>query len=431
MLLGQDMPLLYVLFPTFKETKNFEIVFSFFEGIGQTINDPIQLLNYIKIQLSQKIEQLTDYIYIDLANGVIQGCYNQHKEDIEFFLDNALNDIFWEQHFPRLQWNIGFDEKGFNRLIRSFKNNKIITNQYLTLADGRRMDLLSIDQIIKFLSLLEKKENNIPSIISILRMLTINKEKDICYKNNLAEFSLNFFVKFDWKLIEQFNEYIISSILDYTFSNTSNIEKIMTILSQLILFKKESLEIYSLYESNKYIKPFLNHYPKESLDIIYQLDKYNSYNSAIYLLRYDHDRTSETNDLLLNIPDDILLDWCTISADDRLLFMASICKILPNAKSSDHIAMKFSSIARSLFEKTNKKEEMLDIWIDRLYPRLSVGSRANIIRSRALYFNCLKESQDKKTITLINEAMSKLEKLAVDEEERERKRNIDIYERFE
>lgn len=127
------------------------------------------------------------------------------------------------------------------------------------------------------------------------------------------------------------------------------------------------------------------------------------------------------------VPDDALIEWCSVSAEDRSIFAAQTCKLFeresPRGFPEQKIVGLASAPTRLLAFAPNKKE-VLDILLSRFTPSSWSGSLSAILRDRLQYLDEINPTGDQELKTHLDavrsQFLARIEAEEGREEERER-----------
>ncbi|PXX37995.1 ATP-binding protein [Undibacterium pigrum] len=424
---SSDIHLIYELLPDLLKNDNHNNVFAFSKGFSISFGDIETLLIAIKKTIREIESTELDLAFVF---GLISGWNERDPGAVAFFLENAVEDDTWSQFFPYLQQAIIIDDYGYERLIKSLTLGNAKIWRFKCLQGGQATSALSAKQMMTLISKIANDKEGATIAIEVLYMTVHNaSERTDEYKLELAELCIHFFENFEWMRIDNRNanlSYHIKDILDFTLRPPLAIQNIDLMLSRLIDFERNTYR----YRSRVYIKPFFLYHTHKTLDCIYQSDDDGSFSTAIYMMDDDF---SFGDDHFFQPPENLVIEWCQVSPNDRCIFIAKICQIFKSR--SDDIdeqnKIGLSDIAKSIFAFSDQKEIILKCFIDRFIPTSWSGSKAAIIRNRISLLDELNPNKNQHLQTLLEAAKHDLEMDAVAAAKSEDTQDRSQNERFE
>ncbi|MDP5008109.1 MAG: hypothetical protein NWQ13_03755, partial [Glaciimonas sp.] len=426
-LAGDDTQLITDFLPALLKT-NSQNIHRFSCGVAQSFHNIQSLLTDAK---SIIVEIERPVLNLAFIFGLIEEWNKIDADAASTFLNSAVKDSIWEQFFPQLQVAVPLNDAGYTRLMYALELGKAQIRQFNCLQFGGTTATLSANQVMTLILSIADKPDGIPVAIDILHMVIHGaKEKPAAYQCELANYCIDFCQKLNWQSIiddsdESFNRHL-NAILEFSLQSPIDDENIELILQRLIDFKRTSNRMYFFYP-NVYLTPFLLHYTKKTLDFIYKPDDDGSYTFALRLLSDNFASWHEKP--LFQAPEHLVLEWCQVSPNDRLKFIAQICSPfkLNQIEVDNGSENSLSEHAKNIFRLAENKKEILDIFIDKFPPSGGIGSLAAIIRSRISALDELNTENDITITHMIVAAKERLEEMAVSwatqEENRDRSRN--------
>ncbi len=428
-LAGKDPDTIIKLLPELLQESRNNNILSFAAGVAQTFNNIPVLLTQAKDAITKIEPSSPDLRFI---KGLIDSWNKTDANAVAAFLDDAVDDMIWGKFFPDLQLSVSLDDAGYERFVRAIETGKAPIRQFLYLQYGATAPL-SIGQVMTLISSIEKKPGGVDVAIDILQMVIWgSKEKGDVYQQELANQCIYFFQKFDWPNVDNTNQnrqYHLNEILEFTLQAPIAEANIDLILQGLVDFDGEH---YPLIE-RKYLKYFFQYHTKKTLDHIYQTDDDGSYETALKLMTDPYASLHEEH--FFQPPTDLVLEWCAISPDDRLMFIAQVCSIFTaNQTEIDHdnkIENHISDLAKIIFKLVADKEVILELFVKQFIPNMWSGSRGMLIKSRIPLLSEFDDGHDPITSQILEKAKEKLEEIAENELASEESRNRGQNESFE
>jgi hypothetical protein len=221
----------------------------------------------------------------------------------------------------------------------------------------------------------------------------------------------------------------INEILEFTLRAPIAEAKIDLILQGLVDYEGAHFP----FNARNHLKPFFQYHTKKTLDHIYQTDDDGSYESALLLMAYPYASLHEEH--FFQAPTDLVLEWCAISPDDRLMFIAQACSIFANyqnaAVNNDEIENHISDLAKNIFKLAADKEVILELFIKQFFPNVWSGSLGMLIKNRIPLLDEFDVGDDPITSQTLAKAKRKLEEIAENELASEESHNRGQNESFE
>ena len=357
--------------------------------------------------------------------GIISGWNKTNPTGVGAFLDNALCDDTWGAIFPELQVAIGLDDLGHSRLIKCLESGNAPSWQFQNLGSGRATDPLSVEQVASLISRLSTKpDNGLVVAIDVLDMVILCADnKDEEYIAELQVYCSKFIKEIDWASTNLSNDDVmphLDRIIACGLSGTAPHVEASKALSSLIHSERSNAKIFPRRLGNILI-PFFKRCPEEALNACYFQDSDGNYRSALRLVSVNH--PYELGDTAINaVPEDVLINWCKLSLDDRCTFAAQTCKLLEKSPSNglnDESVISIASTAKSILAHAPNKQKIMEIFLERCRPSQWSGSRSVILRQRLQLLDQFNPDNAKELGTLIEEAKTRFSKIIEGEEQEE------------
>ena len=129
----------------------------------------------------------------------------------------------------------------------------------------------------------------------------------------------------------------------------------------------------------KALKPFFQHFPRLSLEMICNPGDDGTFRGATELVSDPYSERRET--ALELVPTEVLIDWCNEKPDTRYAFAAGTCKLFEK-RDDEKTPLAISDTAVSLLAAAPDKTAVVPKLIRRLRPSFGTGSLADILEAR-------------------------------------------------
>lgn len=398
-------------------------VWGFGVGVGIASLSTRSIFEQLRPLFEKTAEQGVDLQFI---TGLIDGWNQSRPQEVTVFLDEALEDAVWGPIFPYLQFSVTLDQSAYLRLLKSMELNLAPAWSYSGLGTGRRTDTLSVVQISNLLTQLSTKSNEgVSAAIDVLYMVRYCTDtKDEQYKDELREYCLDWISNFDWNLIDKSNDnitYHLAKIIEFALQSAKPEKLAIKALNNLM--ERELTSKYAFIPRvGQLLVPFLERCPHDALDIIYAKGDTYTLKRMLTLSLVRHAETA-----LYSVPEQALIEWCSVSPEDRFIFAANACQLFDRDNLSDlsyESVTGIASVAKKIFALAPDKKRVLEIFVSRLQPTSWSGSRAAIMRQRANFldqFNPTSNLEFKALVEIEKEKLSSLiDRIELHELEEER-----------
>lgn len=395
-----------------------EKVWSFGLGMGQAAKSCVEILAQLKTHISEVDAEKTNSIFI---RGLIAGWGAVCPEDLNVFLDQAVEDDVWGPMFPELQLCIALNDEGHLRLMRSIALGRASCWRYRCLGYGRATDPLTVAQIGSLLGeLAVKPDHGLEVAFDVLRMaIHCCDTKDAPYRTELQAFCMKFVGEIQWDFLDFDNDnnmHEVENVIEFAFANASSTVAASIALTNLINTERSKERIMPNRLGN-ILMPFFKVCPVAALDGCYFQDSDGSYRTALRILSVRLDRHG--NSAVGAVSESALIDWCSESPKDRFIFAARTCKLFDWSTQGEDNVTGIASTAMGVLRNAPDKKAILDIFLDRFHPMSWSGSLAVIMRQRMMLLDQLKSIEDRELDFLIDEAKSRFSRVLASEEKRE------------
>lgn len=182
-----------------------------------------------------------------------------------------------------------------------------------------------------------------------------------------------------------------------------------------------------LYGSSlpKFLKTLSEKHPKTFLDIFLEKNAQNNLKKS-QIFSYNFERS---NNPLNNIADEVLTSWCEEYPKSRYPLITDYIQPFEKSKEAENLAWK--KIIYSVFDYASDLEAILNNLSNSIIPSSGIGSLADILQTRLVLFEELKNHPNEEVRTWAKNQLFSLRQEIENIREQENKRNREDYESFE
>jgi hypothetical protein len=397
---AREPDVLASLLPELLETDVGYKVQPFGVGVGKNIQDIQGLVAKLRDLVSQSTP---GSISLGFVCGLLVGWNERQPEEVDHFLDFALDDEVWGVWFPALQVNVGLAGPGHDRILRSITEFDLASTWlFRHLSYGRVTACLSPAQVLALISALHARQDGGPgTAIDLLAMIVHGAdEKDGAYRVQLSAIILEFLGTFEWNVIANSNEQLdgqMCRVLEFALKTHTFEKEILSTLESLIRSVR-SISAYRAPSIGEILTPFLQYFPKPSLTALYIADSGaegdDVYSSAENMVKLTYTRDEET--AVAAVQSDALLDWCLVSPD-RYAFAVRTCALFEPTAVTGVAIPDHEIVSRTMLELLRcapDKQDAAEVFAYRLHPSGGSGSLAAILKKRLPLFKTLNPHGD-------------------------------------
>lgn len=391
-------------------------LFSFGQGLADTCIHPIQLWTLFKQQLSSiNVERQS----FQLLQGFLNSLVDQSVDTVNELLDDALTDTVLREVFPSLQSSITMDERGIERLILSFENDFIPIHNY---AYIRINEIKSDERFCEILRLIASKHEGLNTAINILQMrLDYNIRQTSDVSKMIIDLGKELLSKYDFsKRIDQNDhmDYVLGEIIKVCFVSEDTYGLALNICKKLA-----NIAYFNLYSyTNPHVSEVLA--TKQPYAFLEAFIEEENENHLFVEMSFEEDRN-----ILNNIHNDIILEWCEVNPIIRYPLIASAIK--PYQIDSESNNPILTTLAKKIITDAPNSIEVLNAFKTTFYPMSYSGSRADIMQKGLSIIIDLKTHENPLISRWAGQEEIKLEKEIAEQRVWEKKKYINIDERFE
>jgi hypothetical protein len=362
---------------------------------------------------------------INVLLGFLSGCA---LTDVSFYnstLESLVNDNVLGEWFPIFQTVSTIDGRGVERLHKALDLGKAQIYTFRYLACGRAHESINDDDLAKLLAKILSKEGGLGVAIEILQMRFHGRDKSSEASIILIQAAQNVLLtySFDQRLRGHDNrDHDLAELAAICLSGEVGITA-ATQLAEKVAKAIMEQRIYA-FDYPKLLKSIGRAQPEIFLDVFLATNNLeNTQRRNIYSISWLHGSP------LNEIPDSQLLAWCEQNSAVRYPIAASF--IDPFTQSAESGKLKWKPVVYAILERTSDLDVILEHLADAIWPSSWSGSRADILRDRAVLFEELYEHENAKIRAWAKAQYSDLQESIRTEREREERRNRERNERFE
>lgn len=410
-----NQTIFYELLPELLSTDGIRL-FSFGRGLADGCTQPIQLWEILKQHISSiNAEQRC----FRLIQGFLNSIADKSMDTANSLLDDALIDTVFREAFPLLQSSVALDEKGIERLIISLKNDFASIHQYTYI---RINEIKSDEKFCEILRLITSKHEGLNTAINILQMrLDDNIRQTSDVSKMIIDLGKELLSKYDFsKRIDQNDhiDYVLGEIIkvclvsEDTYSLALNICKKLANIAYCNLYSYTNPHVSEALATNQPYA-FLEAFMGEENE-----------NHLFVEMSFEEDRN-----ILNNIHNDIILEWCEVNPSIRYPLIASATKLYQMDSESNKPIL--TALAKKLITDAPNSIEVLNAFKTTFYPTSWSGSRADIMQKGLFLMSDLKTHTNIQIADWAAKQEIELEKKIVQERAWEKERYNGRDERFE
>lgn len=416
---ASDEGLLVGLIPDLLKTARTSRSYYFGVGVAQAYSSFTVLLAQIKQVVIGQPEQPLD---LQFVCGLMVGRHKVKPQDVSDFLDEAITDEVWGRHLPRLQLANPLDESGFLRLLESIRLRRAPSHAYRDLQMGGRTAPLSAQQIATLTdALAELSDGGLSVAVDILYMILYSKdERDQEFLTDLQGYLARLLSTIDWGKLDLtvHNDLThLEAIIEFTVSNGDPHGVTAPLLHRLVDLQRASNRYLGIQLGN-ILRPIFEENPIAALDIVFKKNDDGFVTRLLTSMSPSHYGESALN----VISDCTWLRWCE-NAPEKWRFAADECRLFTTVARNNTAEpqITITPAAITILHNTPEKQEVIDLYLNRLVPNSWSGSRAAMMRQRQHLFDELNPTGDPQLQLLLEDAKKRFARSVLDEESREQR----------
>ncbi len=387
-------------------------------GLGHALRDPRALMDEVK-EIIAKMD-VSD-VNLLMVRGVLRGWQEVNPESLNKFLDETVLDPVWGKWFPELQCSIGLECEGIDRIFRGLSAGIAPLFQYRYLSNGRATDCISSDTIERLsFSLMGFSGGSVIAIDLLGMVVFSSEERGEEFINDIAYGVARFLSHVDLSncnLEETMIEHHFDGLISFALKNTSCLQTDQKILHNILSWELSGQRKYA-FRRGRHLRPFFELRPTLVLDAIYQADPDGSYGTAAELAVGGHSETGSRP--IEAVPLKEGLAWCSVSPQDRCLFIAETCALFsPKKTQEEQSGRHLSELAMEVFKSAPDKKRIIEVYVRRIIPMSWSGSRADKLRLRLGIFDDLASLASEEDMTIVDERRAYMLKLVNEIKEQE------------
>jgi len=353
-----------------------------------------------------------------IIKGMLRGI-NNYKKIIISSLQNVLSNNKTKNYFPYLLSAVKVDSDYIVLIKQALADGSIPLYYFKDIVFA--LDNLTSEEIIDLLNFIPITNEGIELRIDILASLISNNKFD----DKLFEISANSLSFYDFSI---------------NFSKNSHINYEFTIVSKKVFTSKEfvrqaiivlekinnslSTGFISFYDISSVLKPIIENYSSQFLDIFFQNE---SDLSNIYKKNFLNGNFEDNQGPLSIINEGILIEW--VENTGKYEFLLKYSNLFSKIK-NEYAWTKLGSIYISRAESTSNLV-IIESLVDRLYPNSWEGSLADILTSRLKLIEIITYSQNDEVSELAKNLLTEMKERIYFEKKHYEERNMDRFGLFE
>lgn len=383
-------------------------------GLGLGLDEPARFVAEARTVLQ---EAGSGRVVLIPIRGLLQGWHSKDPAAADAFLDEAVTDEVWGPWLPELQWSVGLQEKGFQRVMQSLAAKLAPVHQYRYLSMGGATEPLRVEQIAELVRAVSVHPKGLSISIDLLGMVVHSAdERGEQFAHDVAAFGRDFLGEVNLASLdadETMHDHYLDLILTFSLSNLETSNSDEKLLENLLSWENSKERVHA-YQRGKYLGPFFKFRPELALNAIYRPDKDGGYGTAYILAaNRDNDRAMRP---ISSLSADVALRWCSKSPDDRFAFIAETCLLYAPG---DDLPKRLSEVASAIFKAAPDKAMILRIFVSRLVPMSWSGSRAAKLRGRLAILDDLDTQGDEALSQMVSDELTRLGDMATRMEQEE------------
>ncbi|MCA1492001.1 hypothetical protein I6F11_13820 [Ensifer sp. NBAIM29] len=341
-------------------------------GVGETLQDPIELLNEVRSAVSDAV---SEELSLGFVVAFLHGAQTEHSNALSKYMDFCVDDDVWGPHFPRLQAALTLDEAAVDRLIRSSKLGKTAAIAFSALAGGGATNTLSPRQITQIISAVSAMVDGAQSAASILTMVVhLADKKSEDYNRELRICCRRFLLSYDWSVATRRDD-VSDEIAEFGLRDSDAGDDAAAIALKI----KQELKAYQYHRVRDVLAALFRNHAIAVLNAIFAPDKDGDDEQAGAMLS-GSDWNSRPAPINSASPSDVM-SWCSEHRTARISFVANHCTLF-DQPDEEH-ATGWSAMALALLDHSEDRTATFAAFTRRFPPGSWSGSRANILRSRS------------------------------------------------
>lgn len=318
-----------------------------------------------------------------ILSGFIEEYYKADPDEviswiIEGYLDENLKAtiVYFETRLP-------VSPNGYRRLLDSIKDDSIPANSYFGLLHYEDIGRLPSYEYMEILRKLSLKEEGVYWAIEILS-LRFHSKKEMIPKY-IKEVGVELLQKVDFitkpKAVRM-DDHHLSSLVLHCIEDTD----VHSGLVYRLCLKMNNLyrngELFSS-DYDAFIKSLATKQPEAFLNGFLLDEQGEVIKNSLFSLSFDR-----RNNPLSDVPDKVILDWCTINFQERTETILYLVQTYTQT-SDQNKKLQWTSLTLSILEKVENLDPIFNILADSVRPRSWSGSLSSILTERVILFEQL------------------------------------------
>lgn len=259
-----------------------------------------------------------------VLKGFLFRCHLLDKKLCDELLDTMVCDDIFATEFPKIQYLLGVDSIGLQRLHRSIEFGSAPIVDYVSLAHGRGHEGLSNEELMDFLSLILQKDGG---ATVALEVLYFRFDSELPKDTDIAEFACKVLARYEFVYFSSRDRAIISILTVCLSSSTPTSDWLAIIVTNAIQALKN--RVVSISDIHEYLDILV----KENAVIF--LDKYFEHNEQWIALGTTNDPHWRSFHPIRLVSDIDLLEWCKVDEPDRYISVYHCLQLFNYNRSSE------------------------------------------------------------------------------------------------
>jgi hypothetical protein len=345
----------------------------FGEGLAFNADDPRAMWDAIVAQLVAGNELSFSFI-----GGFLSGLHKRDAAMANIVLDEALEHPALSAMYPLLQAHVAVDERGLVRLHKALELGKAPIASYYNLAWGRASDALPGPDLRDLVLAIGRKPDGLSPALEIISMrlhadaadkrITAPEVRE-AGRALLAQYT---FHKKNSRTTREDHE--LSVVIKASLAGSEGVPVVRRLCRDLMA--AVATHVVYAHDQDDLIKALFYVHPSVMLDELFSGDEESRKQSVRLLSNLNRFNRNALDD----VPNDVILDWC--SRDPTIRYPIAAAGMTLVRRAGDREPRAWSDLARQLLENAPDPRLILNEIVYRLRPMSWSGSLASKLESR-------------------------------------------------
>lgn len=359
------------------DTCDFFRISVFARGIYEEINNVEELIkNILKLHNEKNknvIKNLVSYLILIYHNNDSKACSK--------YLSEITESNEYSSYYTFMQLSYKMSEEDAKKLIQQIDLNKVnVKDLYkIEFCIGELAPDILV-QLLEKLTLLSGMNNAVFNcLFRYCQKNKINRNFKLYIRTKIADID---YIYFKSNKVE-YENYIVSKLITYSFDKDDGNKEATTIFNKVNkLLDKESL-LFRNYE--KILLPLIKLYPVLFLNTFIDYKGQPNWNKSRFLMRYYNNRN-----VLLNINDDIVIDW--IKCNSKIVEISYVLEPFNLDKSNESYS--WTKLGKYVIENYYDKEEVIKNLLANIFPSSWSNEYSTVLKKRENLFIELEKNEN-------------------------------------